>query len=87
MIYKAYNVNNYYISYIIEVDETNNHDITIQMYSNQMNTITQTLTEADIEIKKKTEQEELYLRKDEFGELSKRMQEKAMIILKTINIK
>ena len=52
MIYKAYNVNNYYISYIIEVDETNNHDITIQMYSNQMNTITQTLTEADIEIKK-----------------------------------
>lgn len=53
MIYKAYNVNNYYISYIIEVDETNNHDITIQMYSNQMNTITQTLTEADIEIKKK----------------------------------
>ena len=44
------------------------------MYSEQMNTATQTLTEADIEIKE-PEQEELYIRKDGFGELSKRMQE------------
>ena len=46
----------------------------MHMYSEQMNTATQTLTEADIEIKE-PEQEELYIRKDGFGELSKRMQE------------
>ena len=45
------------------------------MYSEQMNASTQTLTEAGIELEN-FEQEELYLRKDEFGELSKRMQER-----------
>ena len=47
----------------------------MRMYSEQMNASTQTLTEAGIELEN-FEQEELYLRKDEFGELSKRMQER-----------
>ena len=79
MIYKTFNIDNYYISDITPIDETNSYDITIYIRAEKADVITQAFTDAGIEIKE-TKQEEVYLRKEEIAEFEKNMQERVDIL-------